>query len=88
VQYFRRSKDCSSLRILIAFGAISNEVDKVAIISESNTAGIWGQNRQSPEANGGSGADPPTLRRYFTIFYQKYAFLSIFLSKFLLKMRF
>jgi len=43
---------------------------------------------QPPEANGGSGADPPTLRRFFTSFSKKIHILSILWSTFLLKMRF
>jgi len=43
---------------------------------------------QPPAANGGSGAEPPTLKRVFTSFSKKYAFLSKLWSNFLLKMRF
>jgi len=45
--------------------------DKVVIVGESNNAGVWGRSPQQPEANGGSEADPPTLRRFFTSFYKK-----------------
>jgi len=38
----------------------------------------------APEANGESGAEPLTLRQ-FLVFFKKYAFLSILLSKLLLE---
>jgi len=42
--------------------------DKVVIVvGRIYNAGVWGRNPQPSEANGGSGAEPPTLRR-FTIF--------------------
>jgi len=41
---------------------------------------IWVPNPQPLEANGGSEAEPPTLRQFFTVFFKKYAFLSILWS--------
>jgi len=38
-----------------------NELDEVVIVGESNNARVWWP-------NGGFGADPPTLRRFFTVF--------------------
>jgi len=46
--------------------------------------GVWGTRPQPPEANRGSGADPPTLRRFLQFFSKNYAFLSMLWSKFLL----
>jgi len=62
--------------------------DKVVIVGESNNAGVWRRSPQPPEDNGGSGAKPSTLKRFFTSFFKEYAFLSILWSKLLLKMRF
>jgi len=40
--------------------ALESNFDKVIIAAWSNNAGVWGQNPQPPEANGCSGAEPPT----------------------------
>jgi len=45
-------------------------------------SGVWGRRSQPPEANGGSGAEPPTLRRFYSLFSQKYAYLGIFWFKY------
>jgi len=37
----------------------------------------WGP--QTPEAKGGSGGGPPDAEKNFTVFFPKYAFLSIHL---------
>jgi len=42
-----------------------NKLGKAVIVGRSYNAGV------SPEANGGSGTEPPTLRRYFTVFSKK-----------------
>jgi len=41
----------------IAFGT-RNKLDKVVIVGGSNNAGVWRRSPQSPEANGGSWAEP------------------------------
>jgi len=69
---------------VIKYVNAKNAFDKVVTVSLSNNARVWGLSPQLPEANGGSEADPPTPG-YFNSFFQKYAFLSIFWSKFLLK---
>jgi len=56
--------------------------------SPQRLTGVWFGGEQTPEANGGSEAEPQTLRRFFKSFSKKYAFLSILWSKFLLKMCF
>jgi len=33
-----------------------------------NKAGVWGQNSQPPEANGGSGGEAPTPWRFYSSF--------------------
>jgi len=38
------------------------EFDKAVIVSRSYNAGVWEQSLQPLEANGGSGAEPRTLR--------------------------
>jgi len=48
-----------------------NKLDKVVMVGRSYNAGVWGQNRQPPEAYGGSRAELPTLGRFFTVFFQK-----------------
>jgi len=62
--------------------------DQAILVGGNNNTGVWGQSPQLPEANGGSGAEPPTLRRFYSFLYKKYAFFVIFWSIFLLKMRF
>jgi len=47
------------------------ELDKVVIVDGSNNAVVLGRSLQPPEANGGLGADPPTLRRFLQFFPQK-----------------
>jgi len=59
------------------------EFGKVVIVGQSYNAKL----HAGPEADGGSGADPPSLRRFLPFFFQKYALLSILWSKFLLKRR-
>jgi len=61
--------------------------DKFISVSGSNNAGVWGRRPQPPEANGGSGAEPRALQRFYSPFSKKYAFLGIFCPKFLLKTR-
>jgi len=31
----------------------------------NNNSGVWERSSQPPEANGGLGAEPPTLRQFF-----------------------
>jgi len=49
-----------------------NDLNKVAIVGESNDAGDWGRRR----VDGGSGVESPTMRRFLQYFSKKYAFLS------------
>jgi len=67
--------------------ALETKLDKIVIVGGSNNPGVWRRSSQPPEANGGSGAKSPTLRRFLVFFPKKYAFLSILWSKFLLKTR-
>jgi len=46
-----------------------NELDKVVIVGGSNNSGVWGRSPQPLDANGGSGADPLTLRRFLEFFF-------------------
>jgi len=81
VQKFWRSKYSSILRVINRTSRARNEVDKVLMVGGSNNAGHWRRSSQPPEANGGSGAEPPTQRQCFT-FFKKYAFLSVLWSKY------
>jgi len=51
-----------------------------------NKAGVWGQSPQPLEAKRGSGAEPPTLRRFYSIFPKKK--LHIFTRSLVLILRF
>jgi len=48
-----------------------NKLDKLVIACGSNNAGAWGRSPQPPEANGGSRAEPPMLRRFLHFFSKK-----------------
>jgi len=61
--------------------------DQTMLVDGSNNTGVRGRSPQLPEANGGLEAKPLTRRRFYS-FFKKYAFLGIFWSIFLLKMRF
>jgi len=39
--------------------ALKTHFDKSISVSGSNNAGVWGRSSQLPDANGGSGAEPP-----------------------------
>jgi len=55
----------------------------IGILCIENKAGVWGQSPQPPEANGGLEAEPPTLRRFYSLFLKKkYAFFGIVWSTF------
>jgi len=55
----------------------------VEILCTENNKGVWGQSPQPPEANGSSGAEPLTLRRFYScFFFKKYAFLGVVWYKF------
>jgi len=54
--------------------ALETNIDKVVIVSGSYNVGVWGRSLQPPEANWGSGAELPSLRRFLLFFSQKYAF--------------
>jgi len=41
---------------------------KATAVGESNNAGVWGS--EPPDANGGSWAEPPTLRRFYSYFFK------------------
>jgi len=45
-------------------------VNQAILVGGSNNTGVWGRSPQPLKANRGSGAELPTLRR----FYKKYAF--------------
>jgi len=47
-----------------AIKCIRKELDKVVIADGNNNAEVWGRSLHPPEANGGSGAEPLTLRRF------------------------
>jgi len=38
------------------------------ILCVKNNTGVWEQSPQLPEANGSLGAEPPTLRRFYSFF--------------------
>jgi len=46
---------------------------KATAVGESNNA-AGRKDLQPPEANRDSRAEPPTLRRFYSLFFQKYAF--------------
>jgi len=66
---------------------LSTKTTKFEVKNKCKSAEEAKTEHQPPEANGGSGAEPSTPRRFFS-FFKKYAFLSILWSKFLLKTRF
>jgi len=43
---------------------LETQSTKATAVGKSNNAEVWGRNTEPLEANGGSGAEPPTLRRY------------------------
>jgi len=44
----------------------TNAFEKVTVAGDGgNNSGVWGHIPQSPEANGGLRAEPPTLQRFF-----------------------
>jgi len=61
--------------------------DQTILVDESNNMGVWGLSPQLPEASRGSRTEPPTLWQFYSFLFKKYAFLGIFWSIFLLKMR-
>jgi len=46
-------------------------------LSGNYNSGVWGQSPQPPEATGVVGAEPPTLRRFFSFFKNKSIFKHI-----------
>jgi len=64
------------------------EMNSTKFNSESNDVGVWRRSPQPLEANGGSGAKYPTLRRFLQHFFQKYAFLGKFSLNLCLKQDF
>jgi len=49
----------------------TNSFEKITVTGDgSSNSGVWGQSPQPPEANGGLGAEPPTLQR-FSRFFKK-----------------
>jgi len=51
----------------------------------NNNTGVWGRSSQPPEDNGGLGAGPPTLRRFFSFFQKVGIFRHILVYIFALK---
>jgi len=49
----------------------------IEILCIENKSLVWGQSPQSPEASGSLGADPPTLRRFYSSFTKNTHFLGI-----------
>jgi len=48
-----------------------NEIDKAVIAGGSSNAGSGVRNPQPSKTNGGSEAEPQTLIRFFSVFFQK-----------------
>jgi len=47
-----------------------------------NKAGVWRKSPRQPESNRGSGAEPPTLRRFYSFFPETIRIFKLLWSKF------
>jgi len=64
----------------------TNVFKKITVTGDgSNNSRVWGRSPQPPETNGGLGAEPPTLRRFFSFFKKIKQFYAYFGLKFCLK---
>jgi len=83
VQKRGRSKSGAFARLLVLYFNSRNGGERgyqAILVGGNNKTGVWGQSPQPPEAKGGSGTEPPTLWRFYSFLYKKYAFLGIFRS--------